>query len=409
MNGGIGALFRDHGEAYIAQFKPPLRHIKLIESISKCRTPLMGGRCIICNDCGAKHFIYHGCGDSHCMLCQTVKREQWLDKLRHTLLKVPYIHMTFTLPHELNMLIKFNKPVLYHLIQKVAWETVKKLSAENGSVPGMTTVLHTFGSDMKFHVHIHALVTYGGIDISNGTWKNPATKNKLAKYRLICATYKNLFLKALQSEYQKGTLQYPLPIEDMLRQVATLRWVVHSTFPTMDTKVIEDYLGRYINRVAITNNRLTYLKDNQQVLILFNNYKAQQNGLPAPKEIRQLNPLDAIHQILQHVLPPYYQKTRRYGLHHASNKQRQKLQAQNTDPFSSIRTVIEILHDLIKQNPYECSQCGSKGYTILPIEGTLRWILIITFLDSLKSPPKSWSHIIPDSIRSPQMAANPMR
>lgn len=109
----------------------------------------MGGHVIVCKDCGHKHYIFHSCGHSHCMLCQSIKREQWVDKLRASLLQVPYIHMTFTLPHGLNMLAKLNKTIIYSLIHKTAWQTVQQIAQQQETTYGMTSVLHTFGSDMN--------------------------------------------------------------------------------------------------------------------------------------------------------------------------------------------------------------------------------------------------------------------
>ena len=103
---GIGQLFRDYGEEYIRIYNPTLPQIKLIRAIRVCRTPALGGKVIICKDCGHKHYIYKSCGHSQCMLCQSIKREQWIDKLKASLLAVPYVHVVFTLPHQLNGLAR---------------------------------------------------------------------------------------------------------------------------------------------------------------------------------------------------------------------------------------------------------------------------------------------------------------
>lgn len=124
---GIGELFRNHAEEYMAAYHPNPYQAKLIWDISRCKTPEMGGHAIKCKDCGHKHYIFHSCGHSHCMICQAIKREQWVDKLKASLLEVPYVHMTFTLPHQLNMFAKWNKSLLYSMIMKVAWLTVKTI------------------------------------------------------------------------------------------------------------------------------------------------------------------------------------------------------------------------------------------------------------------------------------------
>jgi hypothetical protein len=159
----IGKIFLDYGEDYIEIYKPPLHHIKLIRAIRICRTPQLGGMVYSCKQCQEKHYIYKSCGHSQCMLCQSIKREQWVDKLNIRMLKVPYVHMVFTLPHLLNGLCRNNQKEMYNLLMKSAWQTVSQIYQDYKSTPGMSSVLHTFGSDMKYHLHVHALVTYGGL------------------------------------------------------------------------------------------------------------------------------------------------------------------------------------------------------------------------------------------------------
>ncbi|MBK8055994.1 MAG: transposase zinc-binding domain-containing protein [Saprospiraceae bacterium] len=242
-------MFRDYGEQYIEIYKPSHEQIKLIRAIRVCKTPALGGTIIRCNDCGHKHYIYHSCGHSHCMICQSIKREQWVDKLRNKLLKIPYVHTIFTLPHQLNNLARNNESVIYSLIMKVAWMTIKNIGSKSGYTPGMTSILHTFGSDMKYHIHVHALVTFGGLS-DDGAWIYPKDKHKLDKYRSICASYKAIFIKELRTLHKSGKINYHNDFEALISEVEKIRWVVHSTRPTMDTKIIEDYLAKYINPVG---------------------------------------------------------------------------------------------------------------------------------------------------------------
>ena len=171
VTGGIGALFRTHGEAYIATYRPDRRVIGLIRSIRLCRTAALGGLRHTCPDCGGVEYRYFSCGHSHCPLCQGNKRQAWYERVEAGLLKVPYCHITFTLPHELNGLCRLHPSIMYGMLFRVAWQTLRELCAEPGGVeglPGMTAVLHTWGSDLKHHVHLHCLVTFGGLDQSNG-------------------------------------------------------------------------------------------------------------------------------------------------------------------------------------------------------------------------------------------------
>ncbi len=383
---GIGELFRNHAEEYIAAYHPNAYQAKLIRDISRCKTPEMGGHVILCKDCGHKHYIFHSCGHSHCMICQAIKREQWVDKLKASLLEVPYVHMTFTLPHQLNMFAKWNKSLLYSMIMKVAWLTIQTIGKQYSVTYGMTSVLHTFGSDMKYHIHVHSLVTFGGLSAEN-RWIYPPLKNKIAKYRSICSLYKKIFLHHLDTAIKTKPFQYPADIQSLFKEISQVRWVVHSTYPTMDTHLIQNYLGRYINRVAITNNRLSYIKDQQQVGILYNDYKQQSSGQAAPKAIKYLDPLSAIHQILQHILPPYFQKSRRYGLHHPSNKAIKNIPSTLKNNNCTIRTVFQIIHHLLQITPFQCEKCNSKEYNIEELLQDEILTLKAIFYDSLKAPP----------------------
>lgn len=192
----LGVLLRDYGEKYIRKYGPNAYQIKWIRAVRLCRTPAMGGHRITCNSCGSTHYIYHSCGHSQCPLCQSIKRAQWQDRLSARLLRVPYVHGIFTLPHELNGLIKRNKSQLYSVLMRSCWQTVKSLTNDPnqvGGLPGMISVLHTFGSDMKYHVHVHSLITFGGL-AKDGKWCWPKHRKKLAPFRLMSRRFREVFM-----------------------------------------------------------------------------------------------------------------------------------------------------------------------------------------------------------------------
>lgn len=305
-----------------------------------------------------------------------------------SLLKVPYVHCVFTFPHQLNGLARNNEKSIYSLILRVAWLTVRAILHRQGALPGMTSVLHTFGSDLKYHIHVHALVTFGGLS-KNNQWKYPSFKDKLDRYRSICSIYKNLFIHELQLLYHAHKINYHQPWDETIKEVEKIRWVVHSTRPTMNTKVLEQYLARYINRVAISNNRLQYIKTQERVIVLYNDYKNQQKGHPAPKAYKDLNPLTAIHQILQHVLPPYFQKSRRYGLHHHTLKNAHTIpDAIRREPLT-VRTLFQIITELSKQKPFQCERCGSANIEIDLLIPDSSWIYNFINTKDLRAPPQT--------------------
>lgn len=160
----------------------------------------------------------------------------------------------------------------------------------------------------------------------------------------------------------------------------------------MNTELIQNYLGRYINRVAISNNRLNYLKENEEVAITYNDYKKQKIGQPAPKEIKILDPLLAINQILQHVLPRHFQKTRNYGIHNACNKLKESAEEKIKANAKTIRTVFEIINHLTGLRKMSCSQCEGEEFEKEEIRPNKNYIY--TFLRRQpRSPPQAKSNI----------------
>ena len=252
---GIGQLFRDHSEQYINVFNPPYQHIKLIRSIRMCKTPQLGGKEYTCKHCGVKKYVFFSCGNSQCPKCQGIKRLQWQDKLGAKMLKTPYQHITFTMPHRLNRLAKDNPKEVYNILLRAAWETLKiccKDPSNVGALPGAIMVLHTFGSDLKYHVHVHALVTFGGIN-ENMEWVWPKRKNKIIPFREIRKTFRRIFLKKIKSDYQSFIRIEAF--EDLKDDLTKKEWCVHQNPPTTETKVIEEYLGRYICRIGLSKNK----------------------------------------------------------------------------------------------------------------------------------------------------------
>ncbi len=397
--GSIGDLFRDYGERYISAYHPGSQKLKLIRSIRVCKTPFLGGHGLVRDGCGDIKYVYHSCGNSQCPCCQSIKRLQWQDKVSARMLSVPYVHTTFTLPHQLNGMAKRNPRQIYGLLIRSAWQTIKQLCKDPsnlGGLPGMISVLHTFGSDMKYHVHVHTLITFGGLT-ENGEWVWPKRKKKLASFRAMCSTFRNIFLTGLWKLIRSGEVSSIVEYTKLEAELRQVRWVVHNTYPTTNTGLIENYLARYINRVAISSNRLRYIEDQKEVQIIYNNYKAQKSNEAAPKSIRPLSPLTAMDMILQHVLPRYFQKARYYGLHSAITFKRIKGNVPSTllRNGQTIRTLFQILNELLKLKPYVCELCGSEDYIKLdlaPDTGWLQRCRIIRLKN--RAPPNGRSKVI---------------
>ena len=306
------------------------------------------------------------------------------------MLNVPYCHTTFTLPHQLNGLARRHPRQIYNLLLRCCWKTIAGLCADPtnvGAKPGMTAVLHTWGSDLKYHIHVHCLVTFGGLNEA-GKWKWPRRKNKWAPYRKICSTFREVFLSGLKTLMAKGTIVYHRRYEEIAAELLKKRWVVHNTFPTAETKVIEEYLGRYICRIGISNKRLDYDQDGKNVRIQYNDYANQKPGQAAPKKYRKVLPLIAMQLLLQHQLPLYFQKVRHYGLHAANTYQKVKNQIPHhlKRNGQTVRTVIQILRALLAGQPHQCQHCRSTDFEVDQIAAD-RTYLKRHILHQGRSPP----------------------
>ncbi len=286
------------------------------------------------------------------------------------MLNVPYCHVTFTLPKELRGMARRNQKALYNLLLRSSWKVINELCVNRSNVkgkPGMTVVLHTWGSDLKYHVHVHCLVTFGGLtEDRKPEWLWPERKDMLARYRKISSLYRKTFLAGLKKLMTSGEVVYHESYETIEASLLKKRWVVKQCWPTADTKVIEEYLGRYICRIGISNKRLSYDKNGQNVRIEYNDYRNQKQGQAAPKKYRNLPPLVAMQMFLQHQLPRYFQKVRHYGLH--SSVLYKKVKDQIPDQLKrngrTVRTVIQILKALLKTKPYQCEHCGGTDFEV---------------------------------------------
>ncbi len=345
-----------------------------------------------CKGCGDIRYQYHSCGNNQCPQCQGVKRKQWADRLSVRMLRVPYVHTTFTLPHELNGLARGNPSKIYSLLLSSAWKTIEKLCKDEknvGAQPGMTAVLHTWGSDLKYHIHAHCLVTFGGLHFDpRAEWKWPKLKDKLARYREMCSTYREVFLAGLKKLIKKGEVVYHRTYESIEKEMEKIRWVVHNTHPTAETHVIEEYLSRYICRIGITNSRLSYDSKGKNVEIKYNDYNRQEKGQAAPKGYKNLKPMVAMQMILQHQVPRYFQRVRHFGLHAGSiyKKIKNQLPDHLKRNGKTVRTVIQILKELLKQGPHCCQQCGGIEFEKSSIENDTNYLRLMIGIKK-RGPP----------------------
>ena len=258
---GLAEVLRRHGPAYLAAHPLSVAKAKVWRAILACRTAALGGHVQTCDACGTTRHVYHSCRNRHCPLCQTRAKEAWLAARRREVLPVPYFHLVFTLPHELNGLIGQCPRALYEMLFGAVSATLTEFAANPrwlGGTPGFSLVLHTWKQDLGRHVHVHALMAGGALGM-DGQWV-AAKRGFLFPIEALSSVFRGKFVAALKLARQGGKLQQAGLADrawrDLLARLYVHNWVVYAKQPLGGPAQVLDYLGRYTHRVAISNERI---------------------------------------------------------------------------------------------------------------------------------------------------------
>lgn len=290
---------------------------KVLHRLKICRTALLGYHAFHCTNeqCGKIKYQYHSCRDRHCPQCGAIKKEEWIEARMQELLPVKYYHVVFTLPHELNSLVMGHRKALFKLLFDASAGTLLSFAKDEkylGAVPGIISVLHTWGQQLSFHPHIHCIITAGGIMGSND-WK-AATKNNrpfLFPVKAMSCVYRAKFLQALQQMITRGEviLEDTKDAKKIITALYQKDWIVYAKAPFGGPQAVIEYLGRYTHKVAISNHRICGI-DEQKGTVAFwykdyrNDGKQRQMTIDAAEFIRRFE---------QHILPARFTKIRTYG------------------------------------------------------------------------------------------------
>jgi hypothetical protein len=315
----VADIFRRHGAAYRADQAGHLTvgQRRVMLAIEACRTAVLGGHVERCQDCGETRIAYNSCRNRHCPKCQGLARAQWIADRQAELLPVPYFHVVFTVPAPIAGIALQNKMVVYDILFRAAAETVQAIAADPkhlGGAIGMTAVLHTWRQSLVHHPHIHCIVPGGGLS-PEGSWI-ACRPGFFLPVRVLSRLYRRLFLERLRTAFDAGRLGFfgelaglakPPAFAAHLRPLHTIEWVVYAKRPFGGPQQVLDYLGRYTHRVAIVNNRLLALAD-EEVRFRWKDYRHPQRpkvmSLPAGEFIRRF---------LLHVLPDGFRRIRHSG------------------------------------------------------------------------------------------------
>ncbi|MDB5473433.1 MAG: family transposase, partial [Devosia sp.] len=297
-----------------------LSKLKVMSAIETCRTAALGGHVEACSDCGRQRIAYNSCRNRHCPRCQGAAARAWLEAQEANLLPVGYFHVVFTLPAEIADIAFHNKGLVYDLLFKAASETMLRIAADPkhlGTRIGITAVLHTWGSAMTHHPHIHMIVPGGGIS-PDGRWisSRPAF---LLPVRVLGALFRRLFLSRLLDLHDSGKLAFFGKLAELrdrralgryLAPARRKRWVVYAKAPFAGPEAVLAYLSRYTHRVAISNSRLLRF-DGLEVSFRYKDYR--RTGADRQR-VMTLFADEFIRRFLIHVLPRGFHRIRHYGL-----------------------------------------------------------------------------------------------
>jgi hypothetical protein len=375
----LADIVRAHGDAYARQHRlVPVQH-RALRAIRACRTAALGGHQERCDHCGAVRIRYNSCRNRHCPKCQTLTKEHWLAARKADLLPIPYFHVVFTLPHDLNALAQGNPRVLYALLFRAAADTLLTFGRDPrhlGGTLGVTAILHTWGQTLTQHLHLHCLVTGGALAADGSRWIG-GRPSFLFPVRAMATVFRAKYLAGLQRAFDDGALTFAggtVHLADrrafigFLGQLQAVDWIVYAKRPFAGPHQVLDYLGRYTHRVALSNDRLVRF-DDDVVQFRWKDYADHDR-----RKVMVLAVDEFLRRFCLHILPRGFLRIRHFGLlanrrKHAALARCRHLLDQPAPPPAPPESVPALVQRLTGLDLTRCPVCARGrmiGTAILP-------------------------------------------
>jgi Putative transposase/Transposase zinc-binding domain len=363
----VADIFRDHGPAWRSANAGhvSLGQLKVMAAIETCRTAVLGGHVARCEDCAYTTIAYNSCRNRHCPKCQGSQAREWMEARAAELLPVPYFHVVFTLPTAIADIAYHNKTVIYDLLFKASSETMLTIAADRkhlGARIGITSVLHTWGSAMTHHPHVHMIVPGGGLSMDGSRWIS-CKPNFFLPVRVLSKLFRRLMLEKLVAAHEAGRLHFfgshahladAKVFAAFLAPLRKKRWFVYAKRPFAGPKAVLAYLSRYTHRVAISNRRLIAI-DQQRVTFKVKDYRVEG---PGRYTTMTLDVGEFIRRFLIHVLPKGFHRIRHYGLFASSN--RAETIARARELLGSAEQAVETDRVAAQALAHTCPCCGGR-------------------------------------------------
>jgi hypothetical protein len=378
----VADVFRRYGEAYREQHGASMSTAqrRVMTAIEVCRTAALGGHLERCDDCGHERNAYNSCSDRHCPKCQSLARAEWIRDRQAELLDCGYFHVVFTVPEEIAVIAYQNKAVVYGILFRAAAETLRTIAADPkhlGAEIGFFAVLHTWGSTLVHHPHLHCVVAGGGLSPDGDRWISCRPRFFLP-VRVLSALFRRLFLEQVEQAFAIGKLKFfnslagladGLKFGRYLAPLRKVKWVVYAKPPFAGPQEVVEYVGRYTHRVAISNNRLLDV-DNGRVTFRYKDYRQAGEHRTMTLEAEEF-----IRRFLLHVLPSGFQRIRYYGF--LGNRYRQRKLARcrqllgmaaSTPPASDVGTDYRDRYEELTGNSLRrCPRCQQGHMVVVQI------------------------------------------
>jgi Putative transposase/Transposase zinc-binding domain len=316
----VADIFRRYGHAYREMHGASMSTAqrRVMTAIEVCRTAALGGQIEKCDACGQRRICYRSCRNRHCNKCQSLARAEWIEHRQAELLNCDYYHVVFTVPDKIAAIAYQNKEVVYNILFQATAETLRTIANDPkhlGAEIGFFAVLHSWGSSLLHHPHLHCVIPGGGLSLDGVRWV-PCTPGFFLPVRVLSRLFRRLFLEYLQNAFDSGKLRFFTTLETLRdrhefvryrRSVSKVKWVVYAKRPFAGPEKVLDYVGRYTHRIAISNNRLSDI-DGGQVSFLYKDYRHSNQ-----QRTMTLSAEEFIRRFLLHVLPRGFHRIRYYG------------------------------------------------------------------------------------------------